>query len=311
MDYKLHFAYLISAHTDAPQLRRLVEALQPEAEYFVHIDMKSSIAPFLRELNQPNVHFIPERVNVQWGTMLEVEYQMNLIRAAVNHPRRFDRIFFLSGMDYPLWSRSHIHAFLRENVGREFLQGISLDTPDIGERQRQMYTVSRPYFKNRKLAILARKALKLTGYRKKRHFQVEGRQWKLYKGSAWWCISQELAAYVLEQYETKPQIRRYFRDSFCPAETLIQTIAFNSPQWAGHCILSEGSYQSLAALTPLHFIEYDPVIKIMDETDFDRLLASGKMFCRKVVSGRSDKLVDMLIDRNMEVPASQNPSCSS
>ena len=91
----------------------------------------------------------------------------------------------------------------------------------------------------------------------------------------------------------------------------IQTIAFNSPQWAGHCILSEGPYQSLATLTPLHFIEYDPVIKIMDETDLDRLLASGKMFCRKVVSGRSDKLVDMLIDRNMEVPASQNPSCSS
>ena len=295
-------AYLISAHTDAPQLRRLIEALHPEAEYFVHIDLKSSIAPFLRELgNFPNVHFIPERVNVRWGTMLEVEYQMNLIRAAVHHPRHFDHIFFLSGMDYPLWSRSRISQFLRENAGREFLQGICLDTPDIGERQRRMYTISRPFFRSRRLSILARKALKFIGYRKKRHFQVEGREWKLYKGSAWWCISEELAAFVLEQYETKPQIAHYFRDSFCPAETLIQTIAFNSPHWAGRCILSEGPYQSLAALTPLHFIEYDPVIKILDESDLDRLLASGKMFCRKVVSGRSDNLVDELIERNMEV----------
>ncbi len=295
-------AYLISAHTDAPQLRRLIEALHPEAEYFVHIDLKSSIAPFLRELgNFPNVHFIPERVNVRWGTMLEVEYQMNLIRAAVHHPRHFDHIFFLSGMDYPLWSRSRISQFLRENAGREFLQGICLDTPDIGERQRRMYTISRPFFRSPRLSILAREALKLTSYRKKRHFQVEGREWKLYKGSAWWCISEELAAFVLEQYETKPQIAHYFRDSFCPAETLIQTIAFNSPHWAGRCILSEGPYQSLAALTPLHFIEYDPVIKILDESDLDRLLASGKMFCRKVVSGRSDNLVDELIERNMEV----------
>ena len=110
-----------------------------------------------------------------------------------------------------------------------------------------------------------------------------------------------MAAFILEQYETKPQIAHYFRDSFCPAETLIQTIAFNSPHWAGRCILSEGPYQSLAALTPLHFIEYDPVIKILDESDLDRLLASGKMFCRKVVSGRSDNLVDELIERNMEV----------
>ena len=219
---------------------------------------------------------------------------MNLIRAAIRFPRRFAHIFFLSGMDYPLWSPSRISAWLAEQGDREFLQGICLDTPDIGVRQKEMYSVARPFFRNQRLAVAARMLLRATGYRKKRHFTVDGVTWRLYKGSAWWCISQELAAFVLETYETKPEVRHYFRNSFCPAETLIQTVAFNAPQWAQRCLLSTGPYVSLAALTPLHFIDYNPVIKVMDASDYDRLMQSGKMFCRKVVSGTSDELVRLL-----------------
>jgi hypothetical protein len=75
---------------------------------------------------------------------------------------------------------------------------------------------------------------------------------------------------------------------------MIQTIAFNTPQWAAKCLLWEGEYPGLAALTPLHFIIYDPIIKIMDESDYDTLINSGKMFTRKLVSGKSDRLVKLL-----------------
>ena len=98
-------------------------------------------------------------------------------------------------------------------------------------------------------------------------------------------------------YQEKSAIRRYFIDSFGQAETLIQTIAFNSSEWAPKCILHQGEYPGLAALTPLHFIIYEPVIKVMDETDYDTLMASGRMFTRKLVSGKSDLLVERLHDR--------------
>ena len=290
----MHLAYLISAHTDAAQLKRLISSLHPEAEFFVHIDLKSRLEDFTSIISQRNVHFIEERVDVQWGTMLEVEYQMNLIRAAVNYPTEFDHIFFLSGMDYPLWSNERNTAWLGEQDNCEQLQGLCMDTPYISGRQYENYSVARPFFRNRKLSIIARRVLRFLGYRKKLHFTIDGHTYHLFKGSAWWCISQQLAEYVLKVYETKPEIRRYFRNSFCPAETLIQTIAFNSEVWAPRCLLSEGKYQSLQALTPLHFIDYDPVIKVMDETDYDRLVASGKMFCRKVVSGKSDTLVTQI-----------------
>ena len=293
----MQIAYLISAHTDAPQLKRLIEALHPKAEFFVHIDKKSDIEEFIRLIKTPNVHFIAQRVDVVWGTLLEVEYQMNLLRAAVAFPTQFDRIFFLSGMDYPLWSNQRITEWLEAQEGMEILQGYRMNRENLSEAQHQMYTIARPFCRWRKWAVLMRIMGKMLGLRKQLSFQVESTDWDLYKGSAWWCITEPLARHILNSYEHKAEIKQYFKDSFGPAETLIQTIAFNSPKFRSRCILTEGDYPGLAALTPLHFIDYNPVIKVMDETDLPRLMESGKMFCRKVVSGKSDALVAALADR--------------
>lgn len=289
----MNIAYLISAHTDAPQMERLIGALHPEAEYFVHIDKKSDITPFKALIKAPNVHFIENRIDVRWGTIIEVEYQIALIEAAVSHPRYFDRIFFLSGMDYPLWSNDKITQWLKSMGDKEILQGINMNTDYIQGQQRQLYTHSRPLFRlfnnkwNQRLSILCRKALAMLGYRKRMHFKVDGQEWDLYKGSAWWCISEELAAFVLQTYRQHKEIYKYFRDSFGQAETLIQTIAFNSSQWASRCMLTEGKYPGLDALTPLHYIVYDPVIKVMTEEDLPAMMESGKMFARKFRSGES------------------------
>lgn len=298
----MNIAYLISAHTDAPQLKRLVEALHPDAHFFIHIDKKSDISPFQAMLQGDNVHFLQNRIDVRWGTILEVEYQMALIKAVIDHPVHFDRIFFLSGMDYPLWSNTHITQWLEAQGDKEILSGIRMDTPLLSKQQYELYTLARPFFhikwlsnkSNERLSILCRKAKGLLGMRKPLSFMVNGLEWHLYKGSAWWCISQQLATYIYQTYTSEPAVRSYFINSFGQAETLIQTIAFNSPEWAPRCILHEGKYPGLAALTPLHYILYEPVIKVMDENDYETLMASGKMFARKFISGKSDKLVESL-----------------
>lgn len=296
----MNIAYLISAHTDAPQLARLIAALHPDAEFFVHIDKKSDIRSFKAHILAKNVHFIDKRIDVRWGTLIEVEYQMALIREAVNFPRKFDRIFFLSGMDYPLWSNKRITEWLEAQGDREILQGINMNTPYIKGQQYELYTLSRPLFRlfgnkwNQRLSIACRKLLKILGHRKDLSIKTGYEQWSLYKGSAWWCISEDLARYVLDTYKQRSDIRRYFRDSFGQAETVIQTIAFNSPKWAPRCMLTKGEYPGLDALTPLHFIIYDPVIKVMTAEDFPAMKASGRMFARKFRSGISDRVISMI-----------------
>ena len=141
----MNIAYLISAHTDPAQLRRLVLALHPDAEFFIHIDSKSPLEQFTSCLQLPRVHYISERVDVRWGTMREVQYQMNLIRAAVTFPRQFDRIFFLSGMDYPMWSNARIVNWLEQQGEREILQGYCMDTVLLDAWQRETYKIGRAH----------------------------------------------------------------------------------------------------------------------------------------------------------------------
>ena len=301
----MNIAYLISAHTDAPQLARLVGALHEDAHYFIHIDRKSDIKPFTSLLKGDNIHFLEKRYDVRWGTIIEVYYQMQLLAEAVAHPVHFDHIFFLSGMDYPLWSPQRITSWLEEHKGKEILQGLRMDAPEVTAEQNRLYRTARPFYPTlsakwaQRMSILGRKVREKLGIHKSLTFNVDGQPWHLYKGSAWWCISEELARHILNVFNGKKEVEHYFINSFGQAETLIQTIAFNSPEWDGKCMLTEGTYPGLAALTPLHFIDYNPVIKIMDETDLPRLRESGKMFCRKVVSNKSDKLVKMLQEQQM------------
>jgi len=44
----------------------------------------------------------------------------------------------------------------------------------------------------------------------------------------------------------------------------------------------------------LTFIDYTNGIKIFTEEDFDMLIKSDKIFCRKTITGKSDRLMDMI-----------------
>jgi len=296
----MNIAYLISAHTDAPQLARLIRALHADAEFFVHIDRKSDIRPFRRAIDAKNVHFIEKRTDIRWGTFRQVDYQFSLLEAAIGHSTHFDRIFSLSGLDYPLWSNHRITQWLEAQGDREILMGYNMNTALLNAQQRQLYSQYRPLFSlfgnrwNARLSILCRRVLTLLGIRRKLHLDVDGKRWDLYKGASWWCISEELARYIVQTCRQHPEIARYFRHSFGPDECLPQTIAFNSPLWASKCMLAVGRYPGLDALTPLHYIVYDPVIKVMGASDFPALMQSGKMFARKFRSGASDEVLGMI-----------------
>lgn len=296
----MRLAFLISAHTDARHLARLVGSLPEEAGFYVHIDRKSDIAPF-RELlgDDPRVVFLERRTDVIWGSLNEVEYQMELIRAALGSVTAYDYMISMSGMDYPLWSNSRITDFFREAGGREILQGLRLDADDPKAWQ---YTLYRPFSCRHwrggsvgsKMRVAARHALKWLGVRKPLRIEAGGRTYSLYKGAAWWAVTPQLARVVLGEWDNNVELRRYFKTSFCPAETFIQTVAFNNSDFAPRCILTEGHYTTLAALTPLTFIDYNPTVQILTEKYYEQLIGSGKMFCRKTVTGRSDRLMDMI-----------------
>lgn len=291
-------AFLISAHTDAAQLARLVGSLPDESDFFVHIDRKSDISQFHCLTVDSRVHFIKHRVDVVWGSINEVEYQMEMVRAALSVGTDFDFLITLSGMDYPIWSKQRISDFFEQSCGKEILCGNDLSWQDAPARIYREYRLlaSRPWrngsIKN-KFRVAVRKILSAIGVRKPLEFSIGGKSYHLYKGAAWWAISSQLARYVLSEWDNNVELVRYFSTGFCPAETFVQTVAFNS-EWKEKCIEEKSRYVSLASLTPLTYIYYHPVVKILTEEDFTSIIESNKMFARKFVSGQSDKLVALL-----------------
>ncbi len=298
----MKIAYLIAAHNDAEHLTRLVHSLQPQSEFFIHIDADAAVEPFRRLLSgASNVHFCDRRVRVEWGNISQVHYQMALLKEYFHTGIGCDRLCFLSGLDYPLWSNRRMDLFWEQAGDREFIKGIDMTV--------QRYSITRGYrlyrpfttvpLRNRRwkirLCALGREIFNAAHIRKPLTFVVDNRLYRLHKGSSWWCITPRLAAWMLNEVHVHPDLLDYFATSFGPDETLWQTLAFHSP-YADKALLQEGAYTTLADLTPLHYIHYHPVIKVLTEEDWDMLRQSGKMFCRKTVTGRSDRLLE-LIDR--------------
>ena len=67
----MKIAYLISAYKDPIHLRRLISALSHGVEdtvsFFIHIDAKVNISPFIDKCIGKNVFFTDNRYWVQWG----------------------------------------------------------------------------------------------------------------------------------------------------------------------------------------------------------------------------------------------------
>ena len=298
-------AFLISAHSDPTQLSRLIHALNDkENHFFVHIDQKVDVKPFVdavAESDRAFCTFIEDRYWVQWGGFSQVRYQQALLRACVRSGISFERVFILSAQDYPLKSVAAIKAELEKDPEREYLLGLNLSDSAVSEKQKdrfRLYHFGRNVrVRSYKLKMLCSGSLRLLmrvlPLRKKPYVEVGGQRWAVYAGSAYMCITFELAKYISGEMEGDKALMDYFRYSFTPDELVIPTIVYNSA-FAARTLGQLHEYKGLITLSPVTHFWYDKQIKVLDEGDYDELMCSQKMFARKFQTGKSEKLIDRL-----------------
>lgn len=298
----MKIAYLITAYTDPRQLRRLIDALNVNAHFYIHVDLKVDCTPFEQELCiYGNVQFTNKRFFTNWGSFAQVLYQQELIACAVQSTIPFDRVVCLSATDYPLWSNKQIAKEFSINLGREYIQAVNLTKLNnpIQTRKVVLYHFLRDVpvkstFLKKCFSGSARAIMKALPFRKKPTTWFDGREVDVFFGSDYWALTMNCARYVHEKLASQHALMTYFRSSYIPSEMCIHTIIFNSP-YAKHGILTGSEkYDNLHSLTPLHHIEYHGAIKVFDERDYDQLAANEKMFFRKALTGKSDKLAEKI-----------------
>lgn len=303
----MKIAFLILAHTDVDQLKRLCVKLVDYGNLYIHIDKRTN-KEYLSQINDyisskelcHNVKIINNRVNVTWGGFSQVRAIKLLLEAALeeNEPR-FDRLFVISGLCYPLYSPSELISYSEANKNKEMLAAYNL-SQGINKEQKQRIElyhffrdINLPHKSFLRKSIIGgtKLLLKYLHFRKKPYILIDGIRWDVYKSAEWVGLTRECSKYVLNQLNQKKELVSYFKTSYASDELVVATIVMNS-EYRNRAFHID-SYE-LDKLSMLHFLHYTDHIWTYDENDFEALIKSGKPFVRKLVSGKSEKLIEMI-----------------
>lgn len=277
-------AYLIMAHGEWDLLNNLLKALDyPNNDIYLHIDKKSIVNKDTIIFPKFSKIIMIKRMNVNWGGDSQIKCILRMLSIASKN--NYCYYHLLSGVDIPLETQESIHAFFKNNKGKNFL---SFDNKDnyVDVRLKEYHFLQNFIGRNNGhlVALLYYIENFFIGFQKKIGVnRIKDLNITFYKGGGWFSITDDLVKLLLHNRRT---IKRYFYHSLCPDEMFIQTIANNS------------SLASTIVDDDLRYIDWNRGTPyIFRKEDYDTLCTSGKLFARKFSSQVDKEIIASLYER--------------
>ncbi len=284
-------AILILAHTAPDHVIRLSKLLSEHFEVYIHFDKKTPLEPAHKaQLDEFSIHFCSE-YDVKWGSFSIVEATIHLMKMALENPD-ITHIHLISGQCWPVISPKEIYDFYEnnQNIYMECYSaaGIKKSGEPIILWQKYYYNYDQinrrsTFGKIYHRVILALQTIFCINKFKNLDFNLD-----IYHGSQWMDLPRDSVEYLLNYFNSHPNVQKVFKTGFCSDEFWAQTILHASPLYTR--IVSE--YHRYI----LWQERYGSYPAILDETDFDNITCGDYHFCRKVVPDKSDKLIERLTD---------------
>ncbi|EHQ25713.1 beta-1,6-N-acetylglucosaminyltransferase [Mucilaginibacter paludis] len=220
----MKIAHLILAHNNPAQLARLVNRLNhPDADIYIHLDLKAAIEPFLAIVKLPQVHFIKKRQKVYWGSYSIVQATLNSFQEILANKKGYQYINLLSGNDYPIKSVAQIHQFFDDRPDYIFMEYLTEDSEWWQSNKTRVTQYHLTDFNFPGYYLLQTFLNKILPNRKAPNaLTYAGR-------SQWLTLSTDSAQYVIDYLHKHTGVARFFRLTWAPDEIAIQTILYNSP----------------------------------------------------------------------------------
>ncbi|MDW8852242.1 beta-1,6-N-acetylglucosaminyltransferase [Flavobacterium sp. MMLR14_040] len=304
---KPKIAYLIQAHGDPENLLRLINALDDNNDFFIHIDKKSDITPFYELLKAKNNVFFLEgqkRIKVYWGGFSQVEATLNLIEECLiqNDINKEDylKVILISGSDYPIKSTAEFKEYLVDLKEVNFIRGMNVTEANTKKYNYCLrnYLFFDFFLINKTITRFSRKTLNILGSTifKKPNYVLDnqGKRLDIFHGSSWWALNIDVVQYIAAYSKEHTTLKKYFRYSLASDEKYFHTIFFNSGFSKTNIYKGAEPYiPATSAFANLHIIDTS-LSKWFDEKDFDIIKTSEKFFVRKVSTQKSQKLLDII-----------------
>jgi hypothetical protein len=240
---------------------RLIERLRhPDVDLFIHVDAKVDRTPF----EYPGVEHLDRRFEICWAGFGCIRASLHWFRA-LSEGRRHSRFTILSGQDYPLRPVSEIV----ESFDR--LDGECIDLSWGGEDRRYRYEVFCTY--PQELPFLRGAVDRIL-----RRFWYRHHHWRRLPpglefacGSAFWSLSDQGVACILDRVAREPKLVRFFENTFASDEMFFHMLLWNSPL-RGRIVPAR------------HYIDWTLRLehpKTLGTEDLDAMQSSGASFARK------------------------------
>jgi hypothetical protein len=312
----VEIAYLVVAHRDPEQCRRLLRALVGEQVLvYVHVDARVPLEEFL--VGHPQITFLRRRLSVNRGGWSLVRAILRLLEVA--HAKSAASHFvYLAGTDYPLRSARAIARRLASSDPENHLNFYPLLEGASGLANFRRYhfvdaTVRWGAWLAARRPRPIERAESFPGLVAGLNRALPQRRFPAglipFRGSSRWILERETAAFVLSRWRASATraLRRYLRYTWGADEMLVQTLVLNS-QFAERCRLydAEAVHAMVSGQVPPwedevrpyeHYIDWDPLREdpaILDLRDLERLRKSSKLFACKFTSERSRELLDRI-----------------
>lgn len=302
----MKIAFLDLCHTDPEVTARIANRLtkEPDFDIYIHVDAKADIKPFEERLSEnPQVYFIQNRQKVYWGGYNAVKATYTLLDAALNSQRQYDYFVVMQNLDYPIKSNEYIKSFFTERQGTEFIRGCRIaETKDwiYAKKYRLYYKKDNPYGKTsikdpHKFFITAESVLcSLTTIFCNGNIHEKDGSYAIYYGAAQWAVTRECAEYMISFMKTHPRFNAKMKIMQFPDEEYFHTVVHNS-RFRTHCsAYDEPEKRWLVNWRNLTYFEFPKEVTVLTEKDFDKVMAQPDLFCRKVRTGESDRLMDLI-----------------
>ncbi len=244
----MHLHYLLIAHKNPEQLKRLIERLKyKNCSFYIHIDKNANIQEFKRSiLENDQITFVPEvdRIESKWCDIGTVNATLALLKQ-VDFEKKPGYCILMSGQDYPVKSNEYIYNYFLKHKDSEFINIFSLPNPiwlnngllrlafykiDLSSKKGDLLVIPSIYNKEfytiknivKTIICIVRGRIDiLQKISKKRTYPS---YLEAHGGDTWWTLSTETLSKILDFKKIHPDYLLYHTDTFCPDETMFHSI---------------------------------------------------------------------------------------
>lgn len=287
--------FAITCHKLTQPLIHTVKYLSSfdENTILIHVDKKTDINIF-SILKSPNVHIVPNRIEVTWGHVSQIISVIELMRFSLEVNYEF--FFLLSGDDIPIKSNEQLNIFLRKFFGYNFINyqdRVNYTNPE----DRVKYNYPDFFYLRKKTFITKAKKFfvykaRNPFYRNKRFFSMKYKVPKMYKGTNWFGLKKCTVKYIIKYLDLNPWYLDLFERSICGDEIFFHTIIKTNKNLS----LFDCPNYSNKALRYIDWYSGPEYPRILNENDKHKIKASKNFFARKIDENASKEFMECFLN---------------